>query len=84
MDPAGSTHTHNGSPVIPIMSQINPIPRIDTYSIRSNLILSSRLRLDLPKGLFPAGLPVKILKVMLLLPFWLHDLPILIFQIYSQ
>ena len=29
------------------------------------LILSSHVRLGLPKGLFPAGLPVKILKALL-------------------
>ena len=35
-------------------------------SSRSILILSSHLRLGLPKGLFPVGLPVKILKALLL------------------
>ena len=34
------------------MSQIKPIPRIDTYF---------SLRIGLPEGLFPVGLPVKIL-----------------------
>ena len=33
--------------------------------LRSILILSSHLRLGLPKGLFPVGLPVKILKAVL-------------------
>ena len=41
-------------------SRINPIPRIDTISLRS-----SHLSLGLPKGLFPVGIPVKILKVLL-------------------
>ena len=38
-----------------------------TYNLplRSILILSSYLRLGLPKGLFPVGLPVKILKALL-------------------
>jgi hypothetical protein len=31
-------------------------------SLRSILILFSHVRLGLPKGLFPAGVPVKILK----------------------
>jgi hypothetical protein len=35
------------------------IPHIATYFFRSILILSSHLRLGLPKGLFPVGLPVK-------------------------
>ena len=52
---------------IPILSRINQIPRIDTYGIssRSILILSSHLRLGLPNGLFPVGLPVQILKALL-------------------
>ena len=41
---------------------INPIP----ISSRSILILSSHLRLGLPKGHFPVGLPVTILKELLL------------------
>ena len=36
-------------------------------SSKSILILSSHLRLGLTKGLFPVGLPIKILKA--LLPF---------------
>ena len=35
----------------------------DTYPLRSNLILSSYLRPGLHRGLFPAGLPINILKV---------------------
>ena len=44
-------------------------------SSRSILILSSHLRLGLPKGLFPVGLPVKILKALLpcsILATWSH------------
>ena len=37
------------------------------------VILTSPLRLGLPKGLFPVGLPGKILKTVL--PSWLRDLP---------
>ena len=43
----------------------------------SILILSSHLHLGLPKGLFPVGLPVKILKALLpssILAFSLPDL----------
>ena len=49
------------SPSIPILSRINPIPCIDTYSfkIHSNIVLHRLLHL---KGLFPVDLPVKILK----------------------
>ena len=38
----------------------------DPYSLSLILTLSFRLRLGLPKGLFPLGLPDKILKALLL------------------
>ena len=41
---------------IPILSRINQIPRVVTYSLRSIPIQSSHLPLGLPKGLFPVGL----------------------------
>ena len=56
---------HMGSPIILILSRINPITHIDTYLSKVHLILPSHLRLGLPKGLFPAGVPVKILKAFL-------------------
>ena len=34
-------------------------------SFRFILILSSHIRIDLPKGIFPVGLPIKILKALL-------------------
>ena len=56
---------HKRPPIIPILSRINPIPRIDTYffKIHSNIFLPSTPRH--PKGLFPAGVPVKMLKALL-------------------
>ena len=49
-----------GLSIIPILSRINPITRIHTYlfKVHSNIVLG------LPKGLFPVGLPVKILKAL--------------------
>ena len=58
--PEVQCHIHKGSPIIPILIRINPIARTDTI-----LILYSYLRLELPKGLFPVGLPDKILKALL-------------------
>ena len=57
--------THKVSPVIPILSRISLIHRIDSYFLKSILILSSHLRLDLSKGLFPVGLSVNIVKELL-------------------
>jgi hypothetical protein len=62
---------YKGSPVNPILSRINQFPRVISISLRSVLILSSHLRLGLPKGLFPLDLPVTILKA--LLPFFHSD-----------
>ena len=56
---------HKGSPIIPILNWINPIPRIDIYFLRSILILSSHIPQGPPNGLFPVGLPVRILKTLL-------------------
>ena len=71
---------HKDCPIIPILSQINRNPRIDTYFLRSILILYSHLRLNLPNGLFPVGLPDKILKALLpssILATWLAYLSLL-------
>ena len=63
MDPGVQCRIHKGSPIIPILSGNNSIHIIS----KSIIILSSPLRLGLPKGLFPVGSSVKILKA--LLPF---------------
>jgi hypothetical protein len=42
-----------------------PFPALIPWSSRSILILSSHLRLGLPKGLFSLGLPVRILTALL-------------------
>ena len=46
-------------PPVPILSQINPVHTRHTTSRRSILILSSHLRQDLPRGLFPSGFSTK-------------------------
>ena len=43
----------------------NPYPEPNQPNSLSLQILSSHLRLSLPKGLFPVGLPVKIFKALL-------------------
>ena len=64
-NPEVQCRNHKGSPIIPILSRINPFPALIPISSRSIPILSSHLRLGLPKGLFPVGLPVKIFKALL-------------------
>ena len=41
-----------GPPIIPTLSRINQIHRIDAYYIKIHSNISSNLRLDHPKGLF--------------------------------
>jgi hypothetical protein len=61
-EPGGSTYILKSSPKIPIPI---PIPCITIIHSKSSLILSSHLYLGLPRGLFPVGLPTKILKAFL-------------------
>ena len=45
-NPEVQCHIHKDSPIIPILTQTNPIPRIDTYSlnIHYNNVLPSKSR----------------------------------------
>ena len=56
---------HKGSSVLPILSRINPIPLLIQIYLRSILILSSDQHLGFPKGPFPVGLSINILKSLL-------------------
>ena len=67
MKPEVQCRIHKGSPIISILSRINPTTRIDTYLFKFHSNIAFHLCLGLLKGLFPVGLPVKILKA--LLPF---------------
>jgi hypothetical protein len=57
MEPEG---VHKSPPLVPILSWINPVHTTPFY-LRSILILSTHLQLGLSSGLFPSGLPTKIL-----------------------
>jgi hypothetical protein len=63
-------------PPVPILSHINPIHTIPSY-LRSTLILSTHIRLGLPRGLFPFCFPNNFLYAFLSSPFVLHALPTL-------
>ena len=75
MEPRGSMPHSQGFFNNPCFERINPIPRTDTHFFNIRFKLYSHLRLGLPKGLFPVGLPVKILKA-LLPPSILATLPV--------
>jgi hypothetical protein len=64
MEPGVQYRIHKGFPD-PILSRINPIPRIAAYlcKIHSNIVF--HLRLGLPKCLYPVGFLAKMLKALL-------------------
>ena len=63
MEPGGSVPHSQGLSSNPYL-QPNEFVLAPIY-LRFFIILSSHLRLGLPKGLFPVGLPVKIFKALL-------------------
>jgi len=52
---------HKMTPLIPILSQTNPVYTFPHYFPEIQLTLPSLLRLDLPSGLFPLLFPTKIM-----------------------
>ena len=69
--------------IIAILSQINPIPRIDTYLFK----VHSEIVLALSEGLFPVGLRVKILKALLpssILATWPDPLNLLAIRVFEN
>jgi hypothetical protein len=53
---------HKSPPLVPILSQIDPI---HTISLKSILIVYTHLRLDLPSGHSPSDFPINILYAFL-------------------
>jgi hypothetical protein len=55
-------------PLVPILSQINPIHTIRSYRSKIHFNIVHPLRLGLPSGLFPSGFPTNILRAFLVYP----------------
>jgi hypothetical protein len=54
-------HLHKSLPLVPILSQINPVHTPHPISLKSSLMLSSHLQLDLSNGLIPSRFSIKTL-----------------------
>jgi hypothetical protein len=67
---------HKSPPLVPTLSQINPVHTTHPLSLRPVLIVSTHLPLGLPSGLLPSGFTINILHAFLSSPFVLHVLPI--------
>ena len=74
MEPRGSIPHSQGISNNPYPEPNQQIPGIDTYFYKIHLVLPSHLRLGLPKGLFPVGVSVKILKALLPSPIQYEEL----------
>jgi hypothetical protein len=59
---------HQSQPLVPILSQINPVHVLNASSLRPILILFSYLLLGLPSGFFCSGIPTKTLYSFLISP----------------
>jgi hypothetical protein len=73
---------HKSPPPVPILSQLNPVHILIQLLEEPFLILSSHLRLGLPSGRLPSGLPTKILHAPLFSLIVLHAPPISFFSIW--
>jgi hypothetical protein len=66
---------HKILPLVPVLSQINPIHTIPSYISKIHFNIIHPLRLGLLSGLFPSVFPTNVLYAFLLSLLVLHALP---------
>jgi hypothetical protein len=64
MEPEDQRRIHKGSPINPILSQTNPIPRTDNHLFKIHCNISY-LGLGIPRGFLLLDLSLKIMKALL-------------------
>jgi hypothetical protein len=67
-NPSVYYHVHNFLPLVPILSQVNPVHTTPSISLLSIFIVFVHLRLGHLSGLFPSGFPTKTLYAFLFSP----------------
>lgn len=74
LNPKVQYRVHNGPPVVPTVTQTNPVYNTLTNISKIHLMLSSHLRLCFPSGVFLSDFPTKSLYVFVFSPCVLHAL----------
>jgi hypothetical protein len=67
---------HKSSPLVPILSQIDPVHITPPYFSKIHFNIIHHLRFGLPSDLFPYGFPTNTPYAILIAPFVLHALTI--------
>ena len=83
MEPEGSYRIHKSPPLVPILSQIDPLHFSPTHLLKIHLNINLPSTLRSFKCLFASGLPSKPCMQFSCLPYVPHAPPISFFLIWS-